>query len=217
MPQVDDIKLVERVRKGDKAAFDELVSRYENKVYRLAIKLTRNEALAEEVLQEVFLRIYEKLDTFRGESAFSSWLYRIAANACFAKLNLEKKHQHTDLDEVTPQAEQALRERQESPQEAPDRSLLSQEALTVINRSIDRLPEDFRVVILLRDVEGMDNEEVARILELSVPAVKSRLHRARLLLRKRLASYFDRDGGDSKTSPEKKGESAHMPAESDKM
>lgn len=193
MPQVDDLVLVERVRKGDTAAFDELVSRYENKVYRLAIKLTRNEALAEEVLQEVFIRIYEKLDTFRGESAFSSWLYRIAANACFAKLNLEKKHQHADLDEVTPQAEQALRELQEAGPEAPDRSLLSREALEVINRSIERLPEDFRVVILMRDVEGMDNEEVARILDLSVPAVKSRLHRARLLLRKRLAGYFDRE------------------------
>lgn len=193
MPQVDDLVLVELVRKGDTAAFDELVSRYENKVYRLAIKLTRNEALAEEVLQEVFIRVYEKLDTFRGESAFSSWLYRIAANACFAKLNLEKKHQHADLDEITPQAEQALRELQEAGPEAPDRSLLSREALEVINRSIERLPEDFRVVILMRDVEGMDNEEVARILDLSVPAVKSRLHRARLLLRKRLAGYFDRE------------------------
>jgi RNA polymerase sigma-70 factor (ECF subfamily) len=193
MPQVDDLTLVQRVRRRDTEAFRELVSRYENKVYRLAIKLTRNEALAEEVLQEVFLRIWEKIDTFRGESAFSSWLYRIAANACFAKLNLERRHQHSDLDEVTPQAEQALRDLKDPGQESPDRPVLSHEALEVINGAIDRLPEDFRVVILLRDVEGMDNEEVARILDLSVPAVKSRLHRARLLLRKRLAGYFDRE------------------------
>ncbi len=195
MPEqpVDDMTLVARVNGGDSDAFQELVSRYENKVYRLAIKLTRNETLAEEVLQEVFLRIYEKLDTFRGESALSSWIYRIAANTCFAKLNLEKRHQHADLEEAMPQAEQALHEQQEPSLDAPDRSLLSSEALDVISRAIERLPEDFRVVLVLRDVEGLANEEVARILDLSVPAVKSRLHRARLLLRKRLARYFDRE------------------------
>ena len=192
MPQVDDQTLVERVRSGDARAFEELVSRYENKVYRLAIKLTRNEALAEEVLQEVFLKIYEKIDSFRGESALSSWIYRIAANACFSKLNLEKRHQHADLDDTMPQAEVALHERSDHGQEAPDQPLLSDEALRVISRAIERLPEDFRVVITLRDVEGMSNEDVAKVLDLSVPAVKSRLHRARLLLRKRLAGYFDR-------------------------
>lgn len=192
MPQVDDQTLVERLQKGDSEAFEELVSRYENKVYRLAIKLTRNEALAEEVLQEVFLKIYEKIDTFRGEAALSSWIYRIAANACFAKLNLEKRHQHADLDDTMPQAEQAMQERSESGLETPDKPLLADEALSVISRAIDRLPEDFRVVLTLRDVEGLSNEEVAKVLELSVPAVKSRLHRARLLLRKRLAGYFDR-------------------------
>ena len=192
MPPVDEATLIERVKNGDQQAFEDLVSRYENKVYRLAIKLTRNETLAEEVMQEVFLKIYEKIGTFRGESALSSWIYRIAANACFAKLNLEKRHQHADLDETMPQAEIALQERQDSTQESPDRPLLTNEALSVISRAIERLPEDFRVVLTLRDVEGMSNEEVARILELSVPAVKSRLHRARLLLRKRLARYFER-------------------------
>ncbi len=192
MPPVDEAILIERVKKGDQQAFEDLVSRYENKVYRLAIKLTRNETLAEEVLQEVFLKIYEKIDTFRGESALSSWIYRIAANACFAKLNLEKRHQHADLEETLPQAEMALLERMDTIQELPDRPLLTDEALGVISRAIERLPEDFRVVLTLRDVEGLSNEEVARILDLSVPAVKSRLHRARLLLRKRLAGYFDR-------------------------
>jgi RNA polymerase sigma-70 factor, ECF subfamily len=192
MPQVDDQTLVERVRAGDARAFEELVARYENKVYRLAIKLTRNEALAEEVLQEVFIKIYEKLDSFRGESALSSWIYRIAANASFSKLNLEKRHQHADLEETMPAAEATLHERSDAGQDAPDRPLLSEEALGVISRAIERLPEDFRVVITLRDVEGLPNEEVGRILELSVPAVKSRLHRARLLLRKRLGKYFDR-------------------------
>jgi RNA polymerase sigma-70 factor (ECF subfamily) len=125
MPQVDDQTLVERLRNGDTAAFQELVARYENKVYRLAIKLTRNEALAEEVMQEVFLKIYEKIDTFRGDAALSSWIYRIAANACFAKLNLEKRHQHADLDETMPQAEQAMQERPDSVQETPDQPLLA--------------------------------------------------------------------------------------------
>jgi RNA polymerase sigma-70 factor (ECF subfamily) len=192
MPQVDEATLIERVKNGDQEAFEDLVSRYENKVYRLAIKLTRNETLAEEVMQEVFLKIYEKIGTFRGESALSSWIYRIAANASFAKLNLEKRHQHADIEETMPQAEIALQDRQDSTLELPDRPLLTNEALSVISRAIERLPEDFRVVLTLRDVEGMSNEEVARILDLSVPAVKSRLHRARLLLRKRLARYFER-------------------------
>lgn len=191
MIRTDDQTLVERAVAGDVAAFEELVSRYENKVYRLAIKLTRNETLAEEVLQDVFLRVYEKLHTFRGESAFSSWLYRIAANVCFAKLKAEKKHDHADLDSDLPQAE-AGGLGFDPWLESPDRTLLSNEAIEFINAAIEHLPEDFRVVLLLRDIEELSNEEVAGILDLSVPAVKSRLHRARLAMRKRLAHYFDR-------------------------
>ena len=196
MTKVTDQELVERILAKDVQAFNELVSRYENKVYRLAIKLTRNETLAEEVLQEVFLRVYEKLHTFRGESQFSSWLYRIAANVCFAKLNSEKKHAHSDLDDELPQVETGgglgdvwI--------ETPDQSVLSDEAQRLISEAIDKLPEDFRVVLVLRDVEGMSNDEVSRILGLSVPAVKSRLHRARLALRKRLAGYFGRTAPSS--------------------
>ncbi len=191
MTRLDDKELVTRAVGGDVKAFEELMGRYENKVYRLAIKLTRNETLAEEVLQDVFLRVYEKLHTFRGESAFSSWLYRIAANICFAKLNSEKKHSHSDLDEELSQIEESY-DLGAPPPERPDQSVLTDEALSVINDAIDRLPEDFRVVVVLRDVEGMTNDEVARILDLSVPAVKSRLHRGRLAMRKRLAGYFGR-------------------------
>jgi len=189
----DDQLLVQQFLEGDVAAFEELVSRYENKVYRLAIKLTRNETLAEEVLQEVFLRVYEKLHTFRGESQFSSWLYRIAANLCFAKLNVEKKHVHSDLEEEISQVETGGLLGTDSWADTPERVVLSDEAQAVISEAIDRLPEDFRVVLVLRDVEGMSNSEVAKILDLSVPAVKSRLHRARLALRKRLAGYFGRE------------------------
>ena len=191
MNRVDDQTLVQGILDGDVKAFEELVGRYENKVFRLAIKLTRNETLAEEVLQEVFLRVYEKLYTFRGESAFSSWLYRIAANVCFAKLNVEKKHIHTDLDDEMSQIEIGGMG-SDQPAETPDQALLSEEAQRLISEAIDKLPDDFRVVVLLRDVEGLSNEEVARILGLTVPAVKSRLHRARLTLRKKLAGYFGR-------------------------
>jgi RNA polymerase sigma-70 factor (ECF subfamily) len=191
MVRVDDLTLVKQTVDGDVAAFEELVSRYENKVYRLAIKLTRNETLAEEVMQEVFLRVYEKVHTFRGESAFSSWLYRIAANVCFAKLKSEKKHIHSDLDDDMPQVE-AGGIGGDPWVDTPDRAVLGDEAMGVINSAIGKLSEDFRVVLILRDVEGLSNEEVAKILDLSVPAVKSRLHRARLAMRKRLAGYFGR-------------------------
>jgi len=191
MSRVDDHTLLKQTVEGDTAAFEELVSRYENKVYRLAIKLTRNETLAEEVMQEVFLRVYQKADTFRGESAFSSWLYRVAANACFAKLKSERRHDHSDLDDDLPQMETGGIG-VDPWAETPDRAVLNDEAMRLINSAIEKLPEDFRVVLVLRDVEGLSNEEVATILDLSVPAVKSRLHRGRLAMRKKLAGYFGR-------------------------
>ena len=191
MLKKNDSELVEDLKRGDAKAFTELVDRHHAKVYQLALKLTRNETDAEDVMQETFLRVYNRIATFRGEAAFSSWLYRIAANACFAKLGERRKHEHADIDDVFPDAERGLAPTVSDWSRQPDSVLLSSEALGVLDKAISELPEDFRMVVVLRDIQGLSNAQVADILDLTVAAVKSRLHRARLHLRKRLSDYFD--------------------------
>lgn len=191
MSRRTDAQLIEKSKKGDDDAFRELVDRHSAKVYQLALKLTRNETDAEDVLQETFLRVFNRIETFRGEAAFSSWLYRIAANASFAKLGNRKKHDHLDIEDVYPEFEGPKVSVANDWSRQPDSVLLGKEAAEVLNGAIEQLPEDFRAVFMLRDVEGLSNAQVAEILGLTVAAVKSRLHRARLFLRKRLAEYFD--------------------------
>jgi len=191
-----DEELVADLKRGDAAAFTELVNRHQGKVYQLALKLTRNETDAEDVLQETFLRVYNKIGTFRGDAAFTSWLYRIAANASFAKLGERRKHEHADIDELYPEIEQGAIPHAEDWSRRPDSVLLGKEALAFLEKAIDELPDDFRVVVLLRDVQGLSNAQVAEILGLTVAAVKSRLHRARLFLRKRLSEYFEVPGSN---------------------
>lgn len=191
MPKKSDDQLVAELKHGDQSAFSELVARHQAKVYQLALKLTRNEADAEDVLQETFLRVYNRIETFRGEAAFSSWLYRIAANASFAKLGERRKHEHADLDDVHPEFEAGLTQPVNDWSRQPDSVLMGKETLGMLEKAISELPEDFRVVVLLRDVQGLSNNQVADILNLTVAAVKSRLHRARLFLRKRLSDYFE--------------------------
>ena len=172
---VSDEELVERFFDGSEESFEELLSRYEAKAYRLAMRLLRNAEDAEEVLQDVFVTLYRKLDTFRGQAAFSSWLYRITVNAAFMKMR-KRRPLNPELAAVTvPRAAIGGAEQLEQ-----------QETREVLERALDRLPREYRVVFLLRDGDGLSNEEVAGILDISLSAVKSRLHRARAMLRKRL-------------------------------
>ena len=191
MTRKSDDELVDLLKQGDTTAFSELVDRHYSKVYQLALKLTRNETDAEDVLQETFLRVFHRIETFRGEAAFSSWLYRIAANACFAKLGDRRKHEHLNIDDFYPEFENGRLPPTSDWSRQPDSVVLSKEAADVMDEAVAQLPEDFRVVFVLRDVEGLSNAQVAQILDLTVAAVKSRLHRARLALRRKLAEYFD--------------------------
>ena len=179
---------------GNENAFNEIVSRYANKIYGFALRITRNSSDAEEVFQEVFLTLTKKLDTFRGESKFSSWLYRITVNASYMYLRSQKKHEsNISLENYYPYDEKGTlmgRVMEKDWSSRPDIIIFSNEALKIIDKSINELPESYRTVFHLRDVEGLSNEEVADILEISIPAVKSRLHRARLFLRDRLSDYF---------------------------
>lgn len=192
--RVSDISLVREFKKGSLAAFEELVSRYETKVFNLSMRFTRNREDAEEILQDVFATIYRKISSFQGKSAFSSWLYRIVVNSAYMKLRKRKQEQSVHLEDlpVVPQVE--------SPHDYRDRSdfaAMNQQLRTTLQGAIDRLPEQYRAVFVLRDVDGLSNEEVGRMLRLSVPAVKSRLHRSRLMLRKKLQRCYEEVVGDT--------------------
>ena len=179
---------------GDETVFDEIVGRYADRIYGFALRITRNTSDAEEVFQEVFLTLTKKLGTFRGESKFSSWLYRVTVNASYMYLRSQKKHElNISLENYYPYDEKGslmgkIMDKDWSSR--PDIIIFSKEAMRIIDESINDLPESYRTVFHLRDIEGLSNEEVADVLEISIPAVKSRLHRARLFLRDRISDYF---------------------------
>lgn len=179
---------------NDENAFEEIVNRYENKIYGLAFRITRDHHSAEEILQEVFLTLVKKVDTFRGESKFSSWLYRVTMNASYMNLRADKKYESDmSLEDYAPYDEKgSLSDKIISRDwtNRPDEALFNKEAIEKIEAAVGELSESYRVVFHLRDIEGLSSEETAEILGLSVPAVKSRLHRARLFLRDKLSDYF---------------------------
>ena len=192
-----DAALVERIRAGDNAAFDILMERYEGKVYRLAAGLMRNREDALDAVQDAFLNVFRKIDSFKGESAFSTWLYRIALNSVYMKLRSRSRHQETELpdteDELfhaaTPQAVSGIRDWSER----ADDAVLRKELTKVIRDAVSAMPEEYRAIYTLRDVEELSNQQVADILGISLAATKTRLHRARLHLRERLSRYLQGD------------------------
>lgn len=188
--KITDNMLVEDLRQGSMQAFEEIISRYETKVYNLAMRFTRNPEDAEEVLQDVFATIYTKIDGFRGQSAFSSWLYRIIVNAAFMKLRKRKQQAAVSLEDLTPTLRHYYLEGDASQLTRSDSITFHRELRLVLERAIGRLPEQYRAVFVLRDVDGLSNQEVGEILQISIPAVKSRLHRSRLMLRRRLQHYY---------------------------
>jgi RNA polymerase sigma-70 factor (ECF subfamily) len=189
---LDDKLLVERVKARDEAAFEALVARHQRKAFALALRITKREEDATEVVQDTFLNVWRKIDGFRGDSAFSSWLYRITASNALMKIRGKAAHSEVFLEDLADKFDEdghfAVDVRDWSP--LADEIAESHDLRKTLQDAVDRLPESHRVVFLLRDVEGLSNEEVADSLELSVAAVKSRLHRARLTLRADLDAYF---------------------------
>lgn len=200
--KVTDTALVEEVRAGSMEAFEELISRYESKVYNLAMRFCRNQEDAEEVVQDVFSTIYSKLDGFRGQSQFSSWMYRIIVNAAFMKLR-KRKQQHTvSIEDLAPQIRQTCLEQDNPILHRSDSITQNNELRQILDKAIGRLPAQYRAVFVLRDVDGLSNQEVSEILDLSIPAVKSRLHRSRLMLRRKLQRYYLEFTGLKELPPE---------------
>jgi RNA polymerase sigma-70 factor, ECF subfamily len=190
-----DDELVARARAKDFAAFEELLGRYEDKVFRLAYRIVRNETDAKEILQETFVSIWRKLDTFKGDSQFGSWVYRIATNAALMRLRAHRRHPEVSTEELPigylDNYGQPL-PTGDNWSKRPDDELQSSELRAHIQAAVDKLPEIYRTVFVIRDIEGLSTEETAEALGISVPTVKTRLHRARIALRDAIGGYFDR-------------------------
>ncbi|QPJ64756.1 MAG: sigma-70 family RNA polymerase sigma factor [Candidatus Nitrohelix vancouverensis] len=184
--------LVRELQSGNMDSFDQIVERYQKKIYALSFNLTRNTMDAQDVTQDVLLTLFRKIHTFQGKSAFSSWVYRITLNAAYMKLRSRKKDQSISIDELLPTFNGSgfQQEKVQDWSENTESLLFANETRSIIQKAVDMLPEKEKVVFLLRDVEGLSTEKVGEILDLTVPAVKSRLHRARLFLRKKLSSFF---------------------------
>ena len=192
-----DLALVDRVRAGDMDAYSELVRMYDRRVFRIAFNIVHNTEDAEDVVQDAFLKAYRNLDRFEGNSKFYTWLVRIAVNEALMKLRKARNSKTVSMDDEVATEEGSIPREFADWSPNPEQRYGSDETKEILRKTIQGLPPGFRTVFMLRDVEGLSTEETARALDLSIPAVKSRLLRARLQLRERLAKYFKKpEDGD---------------------
>jgi RNA polymerase sigma-70 factor (ECF subfamily) len=189
-----DEELIREAKSGDKSAFTLLVKRYEDTVFRFSLKLCRDREKAEETLQDTFINVYRKLGSFDGKSKFSTWLYTVVANNCLMKRRKRKLQELEEslelLDHPASSPDGRFTHQVARWEDSPADILLGKELRHLLDASILKLPEIYRAVFILRDVEGKSNEETARVLGISQEAAKSRLRRARAFLREQLDPYM---------------------------
>ncbi len=193
-PSDEERLLIERVKAGDHRAFELIFNRYVSRVYRQALRLTGDEADAEDVVQETFLLAYRKATTFQGKSEFSTWLYRLTVNAALTKLRQRKREKEVSLDDYLPKFKEDghhLMPVVDWSQDA-DKLVAGNEINQIIREALDQLSPVDRAVVVMSDLEDMSNREVGNTLGLTIQAVKARLHRARLFLRGKLAESLGR-------------------------
>jgi RNA polymerase sigma-70 factor (ECF subfamily) len=193
----EESALVETARQGDPRAFSELMRRYEAKIFRLAQHITQNREDAEDVLQEAFLKAYEHLDQFQGNSKFYTWIVRIAVNQALMKLRKRKSDRSVSLDEGIDTGEDTVVREIAAWDPDPEQRYSQDELGEILDAAVQSLAPPYRTVFVLRDIEELSTEETAEALDLTVPAVKSRLLRARLQLREKLTRFFKRKGDDA--------------------
>ncbi len=185
----DDLCLVERVQKGDTAAFEELVHRYHRSVYNLALRLTDNPEDASDIAQETFLRVYRNMHTFRGDAELKTWIYRITVNQSSNLLRWwRRRFRHKSIT-IDTEYDGRVSERLMSSLETPEQATLNTEKRRMIQEALSRIKFDFRVAVILRDIEGLSYEEIGQALGLSVGTVKSRISRGREELREQLKKF----------------------------
>jgi RNA polymerase sigma-70 factor, ECF subfamily len=188
-----DAALLEALRRGDPKAMEQLVETYADRVYRLTFRITGSKEDAEEATQDALWTAGRKIGTFKGDSAFGSWLYRIAANAAYMKLRARKaKAREIAIGDVLPALDDGGLHFEPMDDWSPrvEEQALNGELREILDTAIAELPPEYRTALVLHDVEGMPNPDVAAALGISLPAVKSRIHRSRLYLRKRLSDYL---------------------------
>lgn len=184
---MDEIKLIELAKAGDRKALTELVKQHEQTIYNFSYKLCRDRLKAENIMQETFLSMVKSLHQFDGNSKLSTWLYRIVANHCLMLARKEKHRYFASIDDD----ESLFDEKYIADwKRLPDKVTENNELKNILDNAIQKLAPEYRMIFLLRDVEGLSTEETARVTGLSVPAVKSRLHRARAFLRKEISEAF---------------------------
>ena len=192
-----ELALVQAAKQGDLEAFSQLVRRYDRNIFRIAQHITHNEEDAQDVVQDAFLKAYQNLEQFQGNSKFYTWLVRIAVNEALMKLRRRRSDKTVSIDEDVETEEGSMPREVADWSPNPEQLYGQSELSDILKKTIQGLPPGFRTVFVLRDVEGHSTEETAEMLSLSIPAVKSRLLRARLQLRERLARYFkSKRGGD---------------------
>jgi RNA polymerase sigma-70 factor, ECF subfamily len=191
-PVSDELALVAAAKAGEVSAFEELVRRYDRNVFRIAQHITQNREDAEDVVQDAFFKAYSNLNQFQGQSKFYTWLVRIAVNEALMKLRRRRPERTVSLDEEVKTEDDSVPREVADWSPNPEQQYTQAELREILDRTIHGLPPTFRTVFVLRDVEGLSTEETAEALSLSVPAVKSRLLRARLQLRERLNKFFQR-------------------------
>jgi len=191
----DEGTLVAKAKAGDTVAFAKLIERYERRIFRLAKHITQNQQDAEDVLQETFLKAYEHVNGFQEQSKFYTWLVRIAVNEALMKLRKRRSGKVFSLDDTIDTGEENVT-REIAVWDDPEKRYSQQELRRILEDAVDSLPPIFRTVFILRDIDELSTEETAAALGISVPAVKSRLLRARLQLRDKLTRFFKRKADD---------------------
>lgn len=190
---ISEPELIELAKQGDKRALSRVVTENEQLVFNTALKLVGNTEEAECVMQETFLKVFQALPQFKGESSLSTWIYRIATNFALMRLR-DRKKDFNGLEDADGKINKSTLETfNRSIGNNPLRALENSELRGLMEEAIDELPPKFRSVFVLKDIEGMSLKEISEMTEMSLPAVKSNLHRARLFLRNRLAEYAERE------------------------
>lgn len=182
-----DEELIKKAQSGDNNALADLVKNYEQTIFNFAFKMCRNRDKAEHAMQETFVSMIKNIGQFSGNSKLSTWLYTVVSNHCLMLARKNKKHEYTSLDDEEVSVDpKSIADWKVTPEKVTENN----ELRDVLDEAIKKLSPDYRAVFLLRDIEGLSTEETAKVMELSIPAVKSRLHRARAFLRNELNKTF---------------------------
>lgn len=189
-PKSSDERLIERIKAGDDAAFQQLVQRYQNRVYSLVHRIVNMPEDTEDIAQEVFVTLHRSMANFRGECAFSTWMYRITVNHCKNRLKYLQRRNFHRADAIEDTAESDLRAPVSMSFADPEQQMIGKQLETIIQQELSQLDEEYRIVLILRDIEHLSYDHISDITGLALGTVKSRLHRARSALKERMEQYF---------------------------